>query len=139
MKKATEKYINKLDELKIKYATIKNDSDNGDDILTIDWISPQKQSYRILVIIGEKDVAMRVFSIVEADETKRNQLLELCNSLNNKYRWIKFTIYNKGEMSAQIDAQYSESDAAEILPLLTMTMVRIVNDAFSEILPVIWS
>lgn len=77
-------------------------------------------------------VALRVFDFVSAPENKYADTLVLCNTLNSKYRWVKFYIDEDNDVIIEDDALVAgETSGAESLEL-AMRMVNIADEVYPE-------
>ena len=62
------------------------------------------------------------------------------NSLNQRYRYIKFLLDDEGHIFADWDLPESVSNeaAAQIVIEMVVRMMQIVDEAYSEIMDIIW-
>jgi hypothetical protein len=112
-----------------------------DHTLSITYNCDNVPSVRVVVIFdkdGDPLVALRVWSIAKVKEEKMPQALVACNDLNNKFRWVKFTVDSDLEFSAQMDAHVDAYSCGEEVLSLVRRTVNIVDDAYPELMKVIW-
>ena len=101
-----------------------------------------KGTLEILIVFDDDDraVAIRGMDVSSAPEEKWPQLFKICSELNYKYRWVKFCIQKgRKQVSAEDDAVITPETAGEEVYELIIRMVRIVDQAYPEIMRGIWA
>jgi hypothetical protein len=58
---------------------------------------------------------------------------EVCNKLNNQYRWGKFFVDKDGDICFQCDAYLDKNSCGEEVLFIVRRIVGIVDDAYPEI------
>lgn len=98
-------------------------------------------NYRIQFIAtsDKGDIAVRIFSLVRFDPEKIPQLLPVLNSLNCKFRYVKFTCDNDGDVNLEYDYPSSCSHPEETVLELVLRLVKIVDDSYPDIMRAMWS
>lgn len=94
------------------------------------------QSYTIRFISNddENDVAVRIFSLLYAEESQQAAVLPVLNRLNNRYRFVKFVLDEDGDINVEYDYAVNCPDPAASAKELVSRIVSIVNDSYPEIL-----
>ena len=119
-----EKVIETFDERELKYDVFERE-DGGANIVV------PFNNFRINLLFDGSDegvhVALRV--VLESCPAERiASLLMICNSLNGKYRWLKFYIDDERDVMVEDDAILEpESAGAECCELISRT-VAILED-----------
>ena len=85
------------------------------------------------------DVAVRLMCLLRAPAEKRAQVLEQINSVNRKYRFLKFVLSDNGNVHGEYDfpAELNEVGAVAV-ELLARTM-QIVDEAYPDLMHAAWS
>lgn len=63
---------------------------------------------------------------------------EVCNGLNEKYRWVKFYIDGDADIVAEVDAFVDEQGCGPECTALVRRMVSIVDEAYSVLMKALW-
>ncbi|MDP4133918.1 MAG: YbjN domain-containing protein [Bacillota bacterium] len=87
----------------------------------------------------EKYAEIRCFGICRVSEEKRQEVLELLNTLNLKYRWLKFYIDTKGMVCSAADAMIGTDTVAQICTEYAMRSARIIDEAYPDLMKTQWS
>lgn len=89
----------------------------------------------------DNDVKVLTENFAKFPESRRDRALELFNKLNRSYKYVKFTIDEDGEVTAQYDfpVSASDEDLGEMVIELAMRCAKIVDDTYPEIMQAIWS
>lgn len=58
--------------------------------------------------------------------------------LNQKFRWVKYCLSDKGGLSAEDDAVVDESSVGEECMQLVQRMVGIVDESYPVIMKTLW-
>jgi hypothetical protein len=98
-------------------------------------------SYRIRFISrdDDNDVAVRIFSLVTIDKEKQDKVLPVINNLNNKYRYVKFILDNDGDVNVEYDYLVKCPDPAVSAKELIIRIVKIVDEAYPELMRAMWA
>lgn len=59
---------------------------------------------------NDNDVAVRIFGLVNAPKEKRGRVMEACNMLNRKIRFMKFYVDTDGDINVEYDFPVHASD-----------------------------
>lgn len=98
-------------------------------------------SYRIRFISkdDDNDVAVRVFSMLTVDENHRDKVLPALNKLNARFRYVKFVLDDDGDVNLEYDYLVRDPDPAASAREIVIRIVKIVDDAYPEIMRAIWA
>lgn len=129
-------FVYSLDNVGIKY-TVLDDisvriSYSGDNADSIDVIVSFDQGGDGIVNLG-----CWSFGRVQAD--KRAAMLEACNALNTKFRWVKFYIDGDSDLAVSSDAVVDIETVGEECIQLVRRMVNIYDDAYPVLMKAMWA
>lgn len=98
-------------------------------------------SYRIRFISrdNDNDVAVRVFGFVSVEPRKISKILPVINTLNNKYRFVKFVCDDDGDVNVEYDFPISATRPEESATELVLRIANILDEAYPELMHVLWS
>lgn len=98
-------------------------------------------SYRIRFIShdDDKDVSVRVFSLVSVDEERRSKVLPIVNKLNAKYRFVKFVLDDDGDVNVEYDYLTDCPDPAASAEEMVIRIVRMIDDSYPELMRAMWA
>ena len=97
-------------------------------------------AYRIkfISIDNDNDVAVRVFGLIRVGEAQKPKILETLNTLNNKYRYVKFCCNNDGDVNIEYDyllrSENPENSADEIM----FRFVKIIDEVYPQLMHALW-
>ena len=97
--------------------------------------------YRIQFISNDDDddVAVRVFSLLNLDESNREKLLPTINELNEQYRFVKFVCDSDGDLNLEYDFPVNGSNPAESATEMVARFVNIINEVYPVFMRKLWS
>ena len=96
--------------------------------------------YRIkfISIDNDNDVAVRVFGLIRVGEAQKPKILETLNTLNNKYRYVKFCCDNDSDVNIEYDyllrSENPENSADEIM----FRFVKIIDEVYPQLMHALW-
>ena len=98
-------------------------------------------SYRIRFIStdDDNDVAVRVFSMATVDAGQQGKILPVLNKLNAKYRFVKFVMDKDGDINLEYDYLLRCPDPAASAKEVIIRIVKIVDEAYPEIMRAMWA
>lgn len=85
------------------------------------------------------DTAIRIFDLVTVSPDKRGKLLEALNTLNCKYRYVKFTLNQENGINLEYDYPFSGSHPEESALEMVIRLNKVVDDAYPELMRALWS
>ena len=124
-----------LDKKEIKYKRI------NDKTLRIAYSGDNLDTIPINVIFdedGDPYVALRCWDITKFKGSKRERGIMVCNELNNRFRWVKFSVDKDDDIVAANDAHVDLFTAGEEILMLVRRMVNIVDEAYPEFMKAVW-
>lgn len=87
----------------------------------------------------ENSCAIRSFGIAKVPEGGEEKVYALCNRLNMRYRWAKFTLIEANRtIVVADDLLLEEKTIGEEVFSHCMQVVRIIDEAYPEIMQTIW-
>ena len=123
--------LKKVENLKVYTKETENSSS-----VWVKFSVGNNHSYTIYFISNDddNDVAVRIFGLVSVDKSRRISILPVLNNLNNKNRYVKFTLDEDGDINLEYDYNIDCPDpAASAFEILTR-IIHIVNDSYPTIL-----
>ena len=88
---------------------------------------------------GDGLVALRCWSFGRVPDDKRAAVLEVCNSLNFEYRWVKFYIENDGEVACAIDGVIDIDTVGQECIQLVSRMVGVFDEVYPRLMKAVWA
>ena len=89
---------------------------------------------------NEKGVAIRAFEVAKFPEEKKDSMYKLVNQLNDKFRWIKFTVDEEDcTITAADDAVIDLDTCGQEVWQCCLQMLGIIDDAYGDIMKGIFS
>ena len=82
---------------------------------------------------------MRIFKLFAIPIDKRLQIMELMNTVNKEYRWIKFFIDEENWMNVQADAVANGENAGKIGMELLLRSMNIIDSVYPRFMHEIWA
>ena len=96
---------------------------------------------RVVAVENESEIKVLSENFAKIPAQKQNEGYSLINALNKKYKYVKFVMDDSGEVCAQWDVL--DTIPAETLGMVVVEVVvrmsRIIDDAYPEIMKMIWS
>ena len=128
-------FMSFMDTKGIKYQELDNNA------VRVGYNTENAKSVTVFVIFdedGKNLVAFRSWDIAKFKDDKWVDGLTVCNTLNRKYRWVKFCLSDEGSLSAEDDALLDETSCGEECLQLVQRMVNIVDEAYPTVMKAIW-
>ena len=83
-------------------------------------------------------VAIRCFRLAHIRGDSFDDVLKTCNELNNRFRWVKFSIDNDNDINMEIDCIVNEDTAGEVVLELVRRLCGIADEAYPELMKIIY-
>ena len=98
-------------------------------------------SYRINFIStdDDNDVAVRVFSLINVNDSQKPKMITALNELNCQFRYVKFSCDSDGDVNLQYDFPVSCKDPASCCRELIIRINDIIEKSYPEIMRAMWS
>ena len=137
--RATKEVAAALDQKEIKYniLTLKESS-----AVQVKYSGDNFSTLEILFISSDddSDVKVRVFGFVSGvPKDKRGAVLETINAMNDKFRYVKFTLDSDDDLNISYDVPVSEKEVGSIACEMVARFVNIADEAYPEFMKAIWS
>jgi hypothetical protein len=65
--------------------------------------------------------------------------INVCNKMNNHWRWVTFCIDDDGDVAASIDSYVDDFNCGELCMNLVRRMVNIIDEAYPDIARALWA
>lgn len=105
--------------------------------------SGDNATVKIRVIAVDNDSEVKVMSddFAKFPGAKLEAGYKLANQLNRKYKFVKFTIDNDGDLSAQWDLPDSVPSelVGKVAMEIVLRMFKIIDDAYPEVMKAVWA
>ena len=82
---------------------------------------------------------MRVFRLFAVPIDRKLQIMDVMNSVNKNYRWVKFFIDSESWMSVQSDAVVTGENAGDVAMELMIRAMRIIDETYPKFMHEIWA
>ena len=98
-------------------------------------------SYRIRFISNDddNDVSVRIYSLLSVEESHRDKILPAINTLNRKYRFVKFVMDDEGDVNVEYDFPVTSTNPAVSAKELVIRIVKIVDDSYPVLMRAMWA
>ena len=133
--KATQAFF---DSEGIKYELLNEDT----GLIRLGFTMENKDSLSIFLDFSADgtSVSLVSFEIAKAPVEKKYKMFELCNSLNKRYKWVRFYYdEEKAMITAQDDAVIQLDSCGEEIIRCCIQMKHIVDEAYPEIMRAIFA
>lgn len=124
-----------LDGEGIKY------TDPGENRLRIVYTGDNLKSIPVLVVFdkdGDPLVQFFCFEICNY-KGKEDKGIQVCNEMNNKYRWVKYYVDSDSDIVCTIDAHIDSLSCGEEVLELVRRVVNITDEAYPSFMRGLWS
>lgn len=121
-----------LDETKTKY----REESNGKQWEIVTGFSGKDKNYIIKFIsTGPQDdaLAIRVFGIVSAEKSQYPRIYPVLQSLQDTYRYLRFTLDRDGDVNVEFDVTCLGKDAGLVALEMIVRITKILDDAYPQL------
>ena len=128
-------FMNYMDQNNIKYV------DRGENRVRVTYNGENLNTIPIIVIFdkdGGNTVAFKCWDIANF-KNKVDTGINVCNKLNNHWRWVTFCIDDDGDVAASLDSYVDDFNCGELCMNLVRRMVNIIDDAYPDIARALWA
>ena len=84
-------------------------------------------------------MSVRVFNLVKVPVDKQLPVIEVLNSLNTEYRWVKFYINAEYDVNVQLDAIVNSETSGPVAVELLLRTMKIIDEVYPRIMKAVWS
>lgn len=81
-----------------------------------------------------RDVSIRIFGLVTARREILHPVLHRCNLMNNRFRWVKFTLDEDWDLNLEADCILLPETAGDVCLDMLYRLVRTADAAYPQIL-----
>lgn len=137
--KATRAIAAAFDKEGIKYNV---STGNGSSTVQVKYSGDNFNSLEILFISkdDDNDVAVRSWAFVSGvSQEKRGKILETVNAMNDKFRYVKFTLDKDQDVNIEYDIPISTTEVGALASEICHRMVSIADDAYPEFMKAMWA
>lgn len=128
-------FMNYMDQNNIKYV------DRGENRVRVTYNGDNLNTIPIIVIFdkdGGNTVSFKCWDIANF-KNKHDAGINVCNKLNNHWRWVTFCIDDDGDVAASIDSYVDDFNCGELCMNLVRRMVNIIDEAYPDIARALWA
>lgn len=129
-------FKNFLDSKDVRY------NENSDGIISIIYNTENAGSIEVLAGFdddGKGLVTFLSFSLGEFPQSQYAKALVTCNSINCKYRWVKFYISDDYRITVSADAIIDEETCGDECMEYVIRMIRIIDEVYPEFMRARWA
>ncbi len=128
-------FMEYMDDNNIKY----NDVD--DFCVSVTYGGDNMKTIKVYAFFDKDGDDMVQFCCMQIAGFKGNEEagITACNSINTKYRWVKFYIDGDGDLMCDIDAYLDENSCGEECMRLVRRMVSIVDETYPTFMRALWA
>ena len=129
-------YLRYMDTKGIKY------NDRGDNTVMVKYTGDNLKTISILVLFdkdGDNLVQFACWEIARFNDDKYAAGMITCNSMNAKFRWVKFYIDEDKDIRAEMDAYVDLGTVGEECSHLVSRMVNIIDEAYPEFMKALYA
>lgn len=138
--KTIDKLSEMFNEQKIRHT--KATTTEGADYLTVGVKGDAFSGLFVQIFFDEEKMnsaSLRIFDVCKFSEEKSLTMLKTVNILNNKYRWVTFSISPERKMNAGMDVYYTEETACEVLFRALNHMGSVVDSAYPDVMKALYT
>ena len=98
-------------------------------------------SYRIRFIStdDDNDVAVRVYSLLSVEGDQKEKVFPVLNTLNRKFRFVKFTMDDDGDINIEYDFPVSTVAPEKCAKEIVIRLVSIIDKAYPDLMRAMWA
>ncbi|MBQ1233326.1 MAG: YbjN domain-containing protein [Clostridia bacterium] len=128
-------FMRYMDEKGVKY------TEREENVIKVVYSGDNMDSIPVFVIFDEDNDPLVQLKCWDVQNFKNNEAsaLMVCNSLNYKYRWVKFYLDKDSDIVVSIDAMIDQDTCGEECLSLVRRLVNITDEAFPEIARARWA
>ena len=139
MQQTADAFLAACDREGLKYLPPETAAD-GRSVIRLRVKGSHGNSFTVTYIFSPegRDVSIRIFGLVTARREILHPVLHRCNLMNNRFRWVKFSIDKDCDVVAATDAHVDQFTAGEEVLMLVRRMVNIVDESYPEFMKAVW-
>lgn len=115
--------------------------DDAETVVRVGWkLDNTKISILFYFDEDNRSVHIEGREFLNVPENKIDVMYKACNTCNNQYRWVKFTVDEEDkELVAKDDAVIQLDSCADEVMELMIRMTQIVDDAYPQFMKALWA
>lgn len=124
-----------LDGYNFEYEYVGLDSDEDDRVrVDFDLDGLGERTVNVYFMDTETSCSMYLWDVIVFEESDRGEVVEICNALNNDYRFVRWYVMDDDTVNAQIDDIFrtGEGCGEGIVETLSM-LVRVVEAGYPQL------
>ena len=138
MRQLMTDFAEKLRAAKIPFK--QQETERGDVIVIPCPMKPTETTVMGCILTTEKhDIAFRVNQFVHIPVEKRAAGLEMMNTLNSKYRHVRFVLDDDNDVHLCMDMPAETRDAADTAMEYFARGIKIMKDCYPDLMKMVWS
>ena len=112
-----------------------------ENVLSVGFHMEKIDEVKVYIVLDpdEPKAAIYSLSIGRFDQDKFAQALVACNECNAKFRWVKFSVDNDGDIRVISDAILDDETCGEECFEIVLRMVKIIDDAYPVFMKARWA
>ena len=116
-------------------------TEQNEDLIKVAYTGENLNTIPVYVFFDQDNAPYVQLKCWEIQNFKNNEAaaLVICNSLNAKYRWVKFYLDNDKDIVASIDAIVDMDTCGEVCLDLVRRIVSILDEAYPQIAKARWA
>lgn len=132
---STKAFLTTLDEADINY-TVNGINENNYEEVSVANTDDNGFSYTIRLFFEDnnENCGIRVWNIIHFNDADFSKLLRICNTLNNDYKYISFSVdESDNTITASMDLIYRSHDIGDIVLEAVLRMASILQDTYPQL------
>lgn len=138
MRQEAEAYIKLMDEKGVRHDDIATLNSGKFDVVTRWNLEETTVTVRAVFDDNGHTVAIRCYRLAHAKENSLVDVLNTCNELNNRFRWVKFAVDDDNDVNMEIDCIVNEDTSGEVVLELVQRLCNIADEAYPELMKAIY-
>lgn len=134
---AAKLFISYLEAKEMKYSVVNEER----AVIRVGW-NLEGTTLGVFFMFDENGTSVHIegHDFLTFTKDKCDKMYKICNDLNRKYRWVKFTVdVEKSVAVVECDAVIQLDTCAEEAVELMLRMTNIVEDAYPIIMKALWA
>ena len=129
---STRLFLQKLDEMQIKYSYVGIDNNGYEKITVKNRGSDIDLAYTLTYFFDENDenASIRVWDLITFDSSSALSALYACNNCHLDWKYVTFAVEGDNTITAKMDLIYRGESVSEVMWEATLHMVNVVSDAY---------
>lgn len=114
----------------------------GDQWELIAGVNGKANTYQVKFIAkdhGNSGVGMRIFGLARYPQNRRQAGYRMLNQFQHKYRYLRFTLDNDGDVNVEYDFPDCTTDSGSCAVELMLRTMKIIDEVYPEIMRTLWN